>query len=48
MRSALGDLGLERIAVLYPGTRRYPLSDRVEVVPLVTLTERGRLFEDPA
>lgn len=34
MRIALEDLGLERIAVVYPGARRYPLADRVEAVPL--------------
>ncbi len=44
MRIALDDLGLERIAVIYPGTRRYPLADRVEAVPLATLATPGRLF----
>lgn len=44
MRIALADLGLERIAVIYPGTRRYALADRVEAVPLATLAEPGRLF----
>lgn len=34
MRIALEDLKLERIAVVYPGTRRYPLAERVEAVPL--------------
>ena len=34
MRIALEDLQLERIAVVYPGPRRYPLAERVEVVPL--------------
>ena len=34
MRIALEDLQLERIAVVYPGPRRYPLADRVEAVPL--------------
>ena len=33
-RIALEDLKLERIVVVYPGTRRYPLAERVEVVPL--------------
>ena len=31
---ALADLALERIAVVYPGLRRYALTDRVEAVPL--------------
>jgi uncharacterized protein len=44
MRIALADLGLERIAVIHPGPRRYALADRVEAVPLATLAEPGRLF----
>ena len=39
MRIALKDLGLERIAVVYPGPGRYPLSDRVEAVPLADVTK---------
>jgi hypothetical protein len=45
MRIALEDLDLERIAVLYPGTRRYTLADRVEAVPIATLATPGRVFE---
>ncbi len=45
IRNALVDLGLERVAVVYPGTKRYPLADRVEAVPLASLAEPGRLFE---
>lgn len=42
MRIALEDLGLERIAVIYPGEKRYPIADQVEVVPLNELaTVRG-------
>ena len=44
MRIGLADLGLERIAVIYPGTRRYALADRVETVPLAALAEPGRRF----
>ena len=44
IRIALEDLGLERVAVVYPGTKRYPLAERVEAVPLATLAEPGRLF----
>ncbi len=44
IRIALEDLGLERVAIVYPGAKRYPLSDRVEAVPLATLAEPGRLF----
>lgn len=39
MRIALEDLKLERIAVVYPGTKRYPLAERVEVVPLEALAD---------
>jgi len=46
LRTATSDLGLERIAVLYPGTRRYPLSKSVEVVPLTELAEANDLFEE--
>ncbi len=46
IRIALEDLGLARVAILYPGPKRYPLSDRVEVVPLQQLTEPGSLFPD--
>lgn len=37
MRIALNDLRLEQLIVLYPGSRRYPLADRVTVVPLSDL-----------
>jgi len=39
MRTALADLGLERLSVLYPGDRRYELSDRVSVVPIEELAQ---------
>lgn len=45
IRIALNDLGLERVAVIYPGARRFSLGDRVEAVPLQTLATPGRLFE---
>lgn len=44
IRVALEDLKLERVAVIYPGTKRYALADRVEAVPLATLATPGRLF----
>jgi predicted AAA+ superfamily ATPase len=34
MEIALQDLRLERLAVIYPGSRRYPLGPRIEAVPL--------------
>lgn len=48
IRIALDDLGLERVAVVYPGTKRYVIADRVEAVPLNALAEPGRLFEGEA
>ena len=39
MRIALDDLKLERIAVVYPGAKRFPLADRVEAVPLDALVD---------
>lgn len=44
IRIALEDLELERVAVLYPGDRRYPIADRVEAVPLAALEGTGQLF----
>lgn len=46
IRIALEDLGLERVAVVYPGTKRYPIAERVEAVPLASLAEPGRLFAE--
>ena len=44
IRNALTDVGLARVAILYPGAQRFPLSDRVEVVPLSTLARGEALF----
>jgi predicted AAA+ superfamily ATPase len=41
MKIALHDLKLDRIVVVYPGDRRYPLADRVEAVPLAELVGDG-------
>jgi len=48
LRIARDDLGLERIAVVYPGARRYPLGESVEVVPLRALATPGTLFGSKA
>jgi predicted AAA+ superfamily ATPase len=48
IRIALDDLGLDRVAVIYPGAKRLALSDRVEAVPLDTLAKPGRVFRSPA
>ena len=44
IKIALADLDLDRVAVVYPGERRYSLADRVEAVPVGDLAEHGRLF----
>ncbi len=44
MRIALEDVGLERVAVIYPGEKRYPIADRVEAVPLRDLATAGGLL----
>ncbi|HEY5474918.1 MAG TPA: ATP-binding protein [Candidatus Limnocylindrales bacterium] len=48
IKIALADLDLDRVAVVYPGERRYPLADRVEAVPVSELAEHGRLFGESA
>ena len=44
IRNALDDVGLDKVAVVNPGDRRFPLSDRVEVVPLSALDRGEALF----
>jgi len=44
VRTALDELELERVAIVYPHDRRYPLADRVEVVPFCALAQPGGLF----
>ena len=46
IKNALADLDLDRVAVVYPGERRYPLADRVEAVPVSELAKHGRLFDE--
>lgn len=46
IRIARADLGLERVAVIYPGIRRYALAEGVEAVPLDSLASGQRLFPD--
>jgi uncharacterized protein len=48
IRIALRDLGLERVVIIYPGTKHYPLSDAVTVVPLGQLAQRGDPLGDAA
>jgi predicted AAA+ superfamily ATPase len=41
MRTAVADLGLDHLTVVYPGGRGYALADRVNVVPLMDLVNKG-------
>ena len=41
MRTALADLKLDGLTVLYPGERRYTLAKRIEVVPLAEFVGAG-------
>jgi predicted AAA+ superfamily ATPase len=41
MRIAQADLQLDRLVVLYPGARRYPLADGIGVMPLADLAAGG-------
>ncbi len=44
IRIALEDLGLERVAIIYPGNKRFSLSKKVEAVPLEELGQGHPLF----
>jgi len=39
MRIAMSDLKLDALVVLYPGSKRYPLGDRIEVLPATAVAE---------
>jgi predicted AAA+ superfamily ATPase len=41
MRIAREDLGLDQLTIIYPGERRYRLSNQVEVLPLAELARSG-------
>ena len=44
IRIALEDLGLKGVAVLYPGTKRFPIAEHVEAVPLQSIADGDPLF----
>ena len=48
MKTALADLQLDHLAVIYPGSRPYPLADRVTVAPLEALVAQGEAALFPA
>ncbi len=41
IRTALEDLNLEHLTVIYPGERRYRLSEQVEAMPMAELAREG-------
>ena len=45
IKQGLKDLGLRKVAVIYPGSQRFPISDEVEAVPLASLAEGSPLFD---
>jgi predicted AAA+ superfamily ATPase len=45
IRIAMEDVALSRVAVLYPGTKRYPIAERVEAVPVQALEKGTSIFE---
>jgi uncharacterized protein len=47
MQSAVKILGLERLSVIYPQGRRYPLQDRIEAVPLAQWPNVARAMGVP-
>ncbi len=44
MRIALDDLKLDRVLLIYPGSKRYTLAERIEAVPMSTLAQSTGLF----
>ncbi len=44
IRVAMEDLKLTGVAVIYPGSKRYSIADRVEAVPLRTLSKGEPIF----
>ena len=45
IKTAMADLGLSRVVVVYPGGKRYPLHECVEAVPLAELEAGRPLFQ---
>ena len=45
IRNALEDLGLERVSIVYPGHKRFPVADHVEAVPFQVAAKDISLFE---
>jgi uncharacterized protein len=48
MKTAMEDLRLDHLAVIYPGSRPYPLADHITVAPLEALVAQGEAALFPA
>jgi uncharacterized protein len=48
IRIAMEDVGLARVAVIYPGTKRFPIAEGVEAVPVHALVKGNSLFKEVA
>ena len=46
MRIALEDLQLDRVLVIYPGSKRFALADRIEAVPLAAVAASASLLTE--
>jgi predicted AAA+ superfamily ATPase len=44
MRIAVSDLGLKKLFVIYPGTKRYPVDKNIEAFPLDEIVNIGSFF----
>ncbi len=47
MRIAMDDLKLDRLMVVYPGERRFPLAERIEAIPLAEIAASSSLRFPP-
>jgi hypothetical protein len=45
MRTAISDLELSELFVVYPGKKAYPLLENVQVIPLETIVLRPEVFQ---
>jgi uncharacterized protein len=45
MRRAVSDLELEKIIVIYPGTKRYPINEKIEAIPFDMFLKEELLFQ---
>jgi len=48
MHTALQDLGLDHLWVVYPGTESYRLADRLTVIPITSVPELANKLQSPA